>query len=85
MSGHVGSARPAPPRDFDGIFKALFDAHPRDTLQLLCGVTLRDGHVVTAEPTEMPRRRNRLGDKVLSVRRDPAGRSTAKERYEQHP
>ena len=43
MTGHVpsgvASARPAPPRDFDGIFKALLDAHPRDALQLLCGAT----------------------------------------------
>lgn len=61
MSGHVpsvvASARSAPPRDFDGIFKALLDAHPRDALQLLCGATLRDGDVITPEPTEQPRQR----------------------------
>ena len=77
MSGHVpagvASARPAPPRDFDGIFKALFDAHPRETLQLLCGVTLREGDVVTAEPTEQPRQRNRQCDRVFSIRRDDTG------------
>jgi hypothetical protein len=74
MSGHVpsgvASARPAPPRDFDGIFKALLDAHPRDALQLLCGATLRDGDVITAEPTEQPRQRNRQCDKVVTIRHD---------------
>jgi hypothetical protein len=30
MSGNIASARTAPPRDFDGVFKALLDAHPRD-------------------------------------------------------
>jgi hypothetical protein len=74
MSGHVpsgvASARPAPPRDFDGIFKALLDAHPRDALRLLCGATLRDGDVITAEPTEQPRHRNRQCDKVVTIRHD---------------
>src|SRR4051794_30957787 len=74
MSGHVpsgvASARPAPPRDFDGIFKALLDAHPRDALQLLCGATLHDGDVITAEPTEQSRQRNRQCDKVVTIRHD---------------
>ena len=72
MTGHVpsgvASARPAPPRDFDGIFKALLDAHPRDALQLLCGATLRDGDVITEEPTEQSRQRNRQCDKVVTIR-----------------
>ena len=72
MSGHVpsgvASARPAPPRDFDGIFKALLDAHPRDALQLLCGASLRDGDVITAEPAEQSRQRNRQCDKVVTIR-----------------
>jgi hypothetical protein len=70
LSGHIPSARPAPPRDFDGIFKALLDAHPRDTLQLLCGATLHDGDVITAEPTEQSRQRNRQCDKVVTIRHD---------------
>lgn len=74
MSGHVpsvvASARSAPPRDFDGIFKALLDAHPRDALQLLCGATLRDGDVITPEPTEQPRQRNRQCDKVVTIRHE---------------
>lgn len=74
MSGHVPSgvtsAQPAPPRDFDGIFKALLDAHPRDALQLLCGATVRDGDVITAEPTEQSRHRNRQCDKVVTIRHD---------------
>jgi hypothetical protein len=74
LSGHVpsgvASARPAPSRDFDGIFKALLDAHPRDALQLLCGATLRDDDVITAEPTEQPRQRNRQCDKVVTIRHD---------------
>jgi len=40
LSGHVPSGGvstgPAPPRDFDGIFKALFDAHPGETLGGWC-------------------------------------------------
>jgi hypothetical protein len=63
----VASARPAPPRDFDGVFKALLHAHPRDTLELLCGATVRDGDVVSAEPTEQPRQRNRQCDNVFSI------------------
>ncbi|WP_169789757.1 hypothetical protein [Actinoplanes subtropicus] len=70
MSGHVASARPAPPRDFDGIFKALLNAHPRDALQVLCGATLRDGDVVTAEPTEQPRQRSRQCDTAFAIRHD---------------
>jgi hypothetical protein len=50
MSGHVPSDRPAPPRDVEGLLKAMINANPRDALQVLCGVTLRDGDVVTVEP-----------------------------------
>jgi hypothetical protein len=58
MTGHVPSgvtsARPAPPRDFDGIFKALLDAHPRDALQLLCGATVRDGDRLDYHAVNIP-------------------------------
>jgi hypothetical protein len=50
MSDHVPSGQPAPTRDFEGILKELLEARPGDTLQLLCGVTLRDGDVITVEP-----------------------------------
>jgi len=57
-------------RKFEIPFKALLDAHPRDTLQILCGAALRDGDVITAEPTEQPRQRNRQCDKVVTIRHD---------------
>jgi hypothetical protein len=45
----VASARPATPRDFDGVFKALLDAGPREALELFCGATVRDGDVIIVE------------------------------------
>ncbi len=36
----VASAEPTPARDFDGLYKALLEAHPRDALHLLCGARL---------------------------------------------
>jgi hypothetical protein len=45
----AASPRPAPARDLARLTKALLQAHPRDTLQLLCGVQL-DGHEVVEQP-----------------------------------
>lgn len=56
-------------RDFDGLYKALLEAHPHDALRLLCGARLDDGEVVLDGPTEQPRQRSRLRDKVFLVRR----------------
>jgi hypothetical protein len=50
MSDHVPSARPAPRRDIESLLKEVISADPRDALQVLCGVTLQDGDVVTVEP-----------------------------------
>ncbi|SNY46789.1 hypothetical protein [Paractinoplanes atraurantiacus] len=33
---------PAPARDIEDLYMALFDAYPREALQLLCGVQLDD-------------------------------------------
>jgi len=59
---------PAPARDFDGLYKALLEAHPRDALHLLCGARLDGRAVVLDGPTEQPRQRSRQRDKVFLVR-----------------
>ena len=56
-------------RDFDGLYKALLEAHPRDALHLLCGARLDGRAVVLDGPTEQPRQRSRQSDKVFLVRR----------------
>jgi hypothetical protein len=70
MSGHVPSARPARPRDFEGIFTALLDAHPRDTLQLLCGATLRDGAVITVESMDNILEQTETGREIARINRE---------------
>nr|WP_221375278.1 hypothetical protein [Actinoplanes polyasparticus] len=57
-----------PARDFDGLYKALLEAHPRDALHLLCGARLDGRAVVLDGPTEQPRQRSRQRDKVFLVR-----------------
>lgn len=64
----VASPRPAPARDFDGLYKALLEAHPREALHLLCGARLDGRAVVLDGPTEQPRQRSRQRDKVFLVR-----------------
>ena len=64
----VASPQPAPARDFDGLYKALLEAHPRDALHLLCGARLDARAVVLDGPTEQPRQRSRQRDKVFLVR-----------------
>jgi predicted transposase YdaD len=59
---------PAPARDFDGLYKALLEAHPRDALHLLCGARLDSQTVILDGPTEQPRQRSRQRDKVFLVR-----------------
>jgi hypothetical protein len=54
MSSGVGSSESGAARDFDGLYKALLEAYPRDALHLLCGARL-DGSavvVVVDGPTE---------------------------------
>jgi hypothetical protein len=62
-------AQAAPARDFDGLYKALLEAHPREVLQLLCAARIDDLEVVLDGPTEQPRQRSRLRDKVFLVSR----------------
>ena len=64
----VTSARPVAARDFDGLYKALLEAHPRDALHVLCGARLDGRAVVLDGPTEQPRQRSRQRDKVFLVR-----------------
>jgi hypothetical protein len=70
MTDDVSSdiASPEPARDFDGLYKALLEAHPRDALHLLCGARLDGQAVVLDGPTEQPRQRSRQRDKVFLVR-----------------
>jgi predicted transposase YdaD len=68
VPSEVASARQAPARDFDGLYKALLEAHPRDALHLLCGARLDGRAVVLDGPTEQPRQRSRQRDKVFLVR-----------------
>ena len=60
------SPRPAA-RDFDGLYKALLDSHPREALTLLCGARLDGREVILEGPTEQPRQRSRQADKVFLV------------------
>ncbi|MDY7085951.1 MAG: hypothetical protein SYR96_12675 [Actinomycetota bacterium] len=56
-------------RDFDGLYKALLEAHPREALQQLCGARIDDGgSVVLDGPIEQPWQRSRQRDKVFVVR-----------------
>ena len=64
----VASPIPAPARDFDGLYKALLEAHPREALHQLCGARLDGRAVVLDGPTEQPRQRSRQRDKVFLVR-----------------
>ncbi|WP_250036365.1 hypothetical protein [Paractinoplanes maris] len=61
---------PTPTRDFDGLYKALLEAHPRDALHLLCGARLDGQTVILDGPTEQPRQRSRQRDKVFLVHHD---------------
>ncbi|MDY7090287.1 MAG: hypothetical protein SYR96_35000, partial [Actinomycetota bacterium] len=56
-------------RDFDGLFKKLLEAHPRESLQQLCGARVDGEMVVLDGPTEQPRQRSLQLDKVFLVRR----------------
>src|SRR3954471_3863688 len=72
MADSVSSEVASPPavvaRGFDGLYKALLEAHPRDALHLLCGARLDGRTVVLDGPTEQPRQRSRQRDKVFLVR-----------------
>jgi predicted transposase YdaD len=68
VASDIASPRPVAARDFDGLYKALLEAHPRDALHLLCGARLDGGAVVLDGPTEQPRQRSRQRDKVFLVR-----------------
>jgi hypothetical protein len=59
-----------PARDFDGLYKALLDAHPREALAVLCGARLDGREVIVEGPTEQPRQRSRQSDKVYLVPND---------------
>jgi len=61
------SLRPAAARDFDGLYKALLEAHPREALHVFCGARLDGEAVVLDGPTEQPRQRSRQRDKVFVV------------------
>ena len=50
----VASEQPVAARDFDGLYKALLEAHPRDALHLLCGARLEDEAEILDGPTEQP-------------------------------
>src|SRR5690349_12136552 len=69
VSSGVGSARPKAARDFDGLYKALLEAHPEDALHLLCGARLDGEEVILDGPTEQPLQRSRQCDKVFVVQR----------------
>jgi predicted transposase YdaD len=70
VSADGRSPRAAPTRDFDGLYKALLEAHPREALHLLCGARVDGRAVVLDGPTEQQRQRSRLRDKVFLVRHD---------------
>ncbi|WP_030440969.1 hypothetical protein [Actinoplanes subtropicus] len=71
MTSGVSSDAPSPPtapaRDFDGLYKALLEAHPHVALNLLCGARLDGQTVILDGPTEQPRQRSRQRDKVFLV------------------
>jgi predicted transposase YdaD len=64
----AASSQPVTARDFDGLYKALLEAHPRDALNQLCGARIEGRAVVLDGPTELPRQRSRQRDKVFLVR-----------------
>ncbi|SNY66371.1 hypothetical protein [Paractinoplanes atraurantiacus] len=70
VSSGVAAPRASPARDFDGLYKALFDFYPREALQLLCGVKLDGVTVVLEGPTEIPRQRSRQCDRVYQLQYD---------------
>ena len=70
VSAEVASSEPVAARDFDGLYKALLEAHPRDALNLFFGAGLDERAVILEQPTELPRPRSRLSDKVWMVPRD---------------
>jgi hypothetical protein len=53
--------------DYDGLFKALLEAHPAETLHLLCGAEVPGDVEPLDGPTEQPRQRSRQKDKVFLV------------------
>ncbi|MBL7258757.1 hypothetical protein [Paractinoplanes lichenicola] len=63
----MNDSKTAAPRDFDGLYKALVAAHPRDALRQLCGVRLNGEDVILEGPTELPRQRSRQTDKTFLV------------------
>jgi hypothetical protein len=63
------SPQQAPARDFDGLYKALLEAHPREALHLLCGAQIDHQEVILDGPTEQPRQRSRQCDRVFLVPR----------------
>lgn len=67
MPAGRAAPRPEKTRDFDGLYKALLEAHPRDALRHLCGAALDGRAVVLDGPTEQPRQRSRQRDKVFLV------------------
>ncbi|WP_212846982.1 hypothetical protein [Actinoplanes ianthinogenes] len=54
-------------RDYDGLFKALLEANPKDTLRLLCGVEVDEAVVIVDGPTEINRKRSMHMDKVFAA------------------
>ncbi|MFF5076163.1 hypothetical protein ACFY36_03870 [Actinoplanes sp. NPDC000266] len=69
----MSQEEPAPSRDYDGPYKALLSAYPREALQLLCGARLDDGDVVVELPTEVPRQRSLQCDRVFAIQRASDG------------
>lgn len=57
----------APARDFDGQYKALFKAHPREALEILCGAQIGGREVILEAPTELAFPRNRHCDLVFTI------------------
>ncbi|GIM96267.1 hypothetical protein [Paractinoplanes toevensis] len=57
-------------KDYDGLFKSMFEAHPEDTLRILFGAELDGRQVVLEGPTEQQRRLTRSRDKVYLALRD---------------
>jgi hypothetical protein len=52
----VASSEQAPARDFDGLYKALLEARPREASHLLCSARLEDLAVILDGPTEQAAR-----------------------------
>ncbi|MBU2662577.1 hypothetical protein KOI35_03575 [Actinoplanes bogorensis] len=58
-----------PARDFDGLYKALLETNRHEALQVLCGARVDSRTEILDGPTELPRQRSRLCDKVFVVPR----------------